>query len=123
MKYKTLHLNLTKKWFDMILLGLKLEEYREIKKYWVDRICENRKGIEDLLITDTEYRELLDIKKIDTATFSNGFAKKRLQFVIEIKNITIREGREEWGAEKGKKYFVIELGKILPTKNISNEIK
>lgn len=35
---KTLHLNLKKKWFDMILSGEKTEEYREIKGYWIDRL-------------------------------------------------------------------------------------
>ena len=29
-----LHLNLTKKWFDMIEAGEKKEEYREIKPFW-----------------------------------------------------------------------------------------
>ncbi|HET8736229.1 MAG TPA: ASCH domain-containing protein, partial [Pricia sp.] len=35
---KTLHLNLKKKWFDMILSGEKKEEYREIKEYWIGRL-------------------------------------------------------------------------------------
>ena len=34
---KALHLNLKRKWFDMILSGYKKEEYREIKAYWINR--------------------------------------------------------------------------------------
>lgn len=38
MEKKILHLTLKKKWFDMILSGVKKEEYREVKAYWVDRL-------------------------------------------------------------------------------------
>ena len=34
-KDKTLYLTLKKQWFDMINDGIKTEEYREIKPYWV----------------------------------------------------------------------------------------
>ena len=33
-----LHLTLKKYWFDMIKSGIKKEEYREIKDYWVKRL-------------------------------------------------------------------------------------
>ena len=39
---KKLHLNLKRKWFDMILSGEKKEEYREFKKYWIDRLTEDK---------------------------------------------------------------------------------
>ena len=32
-------LPIKKKWFDMIKLGVKTEEYREVKDYWVNRLC------------------------------------------------------------------------------------
>ena len=35
---KTLHLTLNKKWFDMIAAGVKKEEYRSIKTYWIKRL-------------------------------------------------------------------------------------
>lgn len=34
-KDKILYLTLKKQWFDMINDGIKTEEYREIKPYWV----------------------------------------------------------------------------------------
>ena len=92
---QTLHLNLTKKWYDMILSGEKKEEYRELSDYWKIRMKNVR------------------TKNIQTITFSNGYAKNRRQFVIELLYISIRTGIIEWGAENDKVYFVIHLGKLL----------
>jgi len=92
---KTLHLNLQKKWFDMILAGEKAEEYRDITEYWIKRLQ----------------------KDFDTITFSNGYAKNRPQFEIEFKNIDIDYGIHKWGAVSYKKYFVLRLGSILNKQN------
>ena len=94
----TLHLTLKKKWFDMILLENKKEEYREIKPYWANRIC---------------------AKKYKYITFRNGYARNAPQFTIELKSITPSTGKPEWGAEEGKTYFVLLLGNIINTKNIN----
>jgi len=131
---KTLHLNLIRQWFDIVYKLIKPEEYREIKLYWCVRfllyhgdhhkesewecilggICAQYnlnddadailKGIKEGLIT---------FKPFDTITFSNGHKKDRDQFEIELKSIEIREGKTKWGAEPGKKYFVLAVGKIL----------
>ena len=98
---KTLHLNLKRKWFDLIKSGEKKEEYRERKEYWNIRL-----GMSDLI----EYPELYEF---DSVTFSNGYAKNRDQFKIELKEISIGEGNPDWGAIPGKKYFVLELGEVL----------
>ena len=89
---KILYLTLNKKWFDLIKSGEKTEEYREIKPYWEKRF----EGINSGMLH-----------------FKNGYSKKAPHFIIELKGTEIREGKEEWGAEKGKKYFVLKLGKIL----------
>jgi len=102
---KELHLNVKRKWFDMILSGEKTEEYREIKNYWVNRL-----GI---------YVGINKIKMpFDSIIFSNGYAKNRDQFKIELKSIRMAEGKEEWGAEEKKEYFVLELGEIIWKKKI-----
>lgn len=93
----TLHLTLKKKWFDMILSGEKTEEYREIKPYWTNRFYS---------------------KKYHYITFRNGYATNAPQFTIELKSIITSIGKPEWGAEEGKTYFVLSLGKIINTKNI-----
>jgi len=92
---KTLHLNLHKKWFDMIQSGEKKEEYRELTDYWKTRMNNVKKEC------------------VGTITFSNGYAKDRRQIVVELLYISIRKGLLEWGAEKDKVYFVIHLGRIL----------
>jgi len=129
MKKKTLHLNLKKKWFDMILSGEKKEEYREIKTHYLSRLVDfktmhhhKKQGVfeesycypEDLpdLVSYYFKRNEIQGNSFDTVTFSNGYAKDRPQFEIEFKGIEIREGSPEWGAICGIKYFVIKLGKI-----------
>jgi hypothetical protein len=92
-----LHLTLKKNWFDLILSGEKKEEYREIKPYWEKRLIG---------------------KKYDRIIFRNGYGKNAPWFAIELKEITQGAGKSEWGAEKGKQYFVLSLGEIINTKNI-----
>lgn len=106
---KTLHLTLKKKWFLLILHKIKLEEYREIKPFWISRISTIPK----------EYSNWDEgIKDFDTITFKNGYVADAPEMVVECKGIAIKEGKPEWGAVQGTKYFVISLGKILSTKNI-----
>ncbi len=124
---KTLHLNLKKKWFEMIFIGVKTEEYRELTPYWIKRIlCDIGRTCQ---FFDEKYKlkEGRDIPKayfkpFDTITFSNGYDTYRPQFEIELKGIEIREGNPEWGAEPGKKYFVLKLGEILGDVNCARFI-
>jgi hypothetical protein len=127
----TLHLNLKKKWFDMIASGEKKEEYRNLTPYWTKRLIEvdypeeakndNKWISEDIvydLLNNHDFKTVMkaywaEIKKFETITFSNGFSKNRNQFVIELKGIDVDTGLTEWGAEYNKKYFCLELGKIL----------
>jgi len=94
----TLHLTIKKKWFDMILSGEKTEEYRDIKPYY------------NLRLIGKEY---------DTVVFRNGYARDAPSLTIELKTIHFGTGKPEWGAEEGKTYFVLSLGKIINTKNIN----
>ena len=94
----TLHLTIKKKWFAMILLGEKTEEYRDIKPYY------------NLRLIGKEY---------DTVVFRNGYARDAPSLTIELKTIRFGTGKPEWGAEEGKTYFVLSLGKIINTKNIN----
>lgn len=93
----TLHLNLHGKWFDMILSGIKKEEYREMKPFW--------------------HRRFLSGKLFDTITFSNGYGKNRRQFVIECKGVQSSLGIVEWGAPEGVCVYILKLGKILRRNN------
>ena len=91
-----LNLVLTAKWFDMIAKGIKKEEYRAINQYWINRLCVSNKEIE--------------IKHFDEVCFHRGYTKTTMVFNIE--DITIGEGRKEWGAPD-KEVFIIKLGNRL----------
>lgn len=93
----TLHLTLKKQWFDMILSGVKTEEYRDIKPYY------------NLRLLGKEY---------DSVIFRNGYARDAPSLTIELKSIRFGTGNPEWGAVPNRKYFVLYLGKIINTKNI-----
>jgi hypothetical protein len=100
-----LHLNLKKKWFDMILSGEKKEEYREIKPYW-ERYF--NKELNLIIIKNKIW-----FPSAVNICFSNGYAKDRRQFFIECKNLHVGYGRKDWGAEIGNQYFVLSLGIIV----------
>lgn len=101
-----LRLTLKKKWFDMILLGVKKEEYREIKPYWIKRLVANP------LLSGIVF------KRFTHVSFKNGYNKNSREILIEVEDVRVSKGNAEWGATEGIKYFVIELGKIVQTKNM-----
>lgn len=85
-----------KQYFDMIDSGIKLEEYRDIKKHWIQRICSS-------WIPKPIFR------RFDTLTIINGYRKDSRRKTVKIGKIFIGEGKPEWGAVPGKKYFVIPI--------------
>ena len=98
---KILTLSLKKQWFDLIKSGIKKEEYRDGNEYWEKRLIYNK-------LTDGP--ENAQFKHYDKLVFTLGYPKsddttRRLEF--KNPKIRIGEGRPEWGAEPGKKYFVI----------------
>lgn len=124
---KPLQLTLNKKWFDLIKSGEKKEEYREIKGYWARRLLDFNSKLSDLafeqLINDLKkFRsddwllgQMLffydaDFKDFNTVRFRNGYVKNAPAMELHCQGITIAQGREEWGADPGKYYFVIRLG-------------
>lgn len=87
---KILHLNLKKKYFNLILLGEKTTEYREIKEYWVKR---------------------LQNKEYDVIRFQNGYSKDAPFFFAEYLGYEI-ENRTFEITGKTIPVFAIKLGKI-----------
>jgi len=59
-------------------------------------------------------------KKFDTITFSNGYAKDRPQFEIELKGIKIKKEKCRWGIVPGEAYFILKLGEILRVKRLTD---
>ena len=92
---KTLHLNLTAKWYTMIESGVKKEEYREIKDYWKKR----------LIAYDHRF------KSFDIVVFSYGYTKRRMAF--RVNSVTIGRGLIEWGAPLNEDVYIISLGERI----------
>jgi hypothetical protein len=98
---RIIHLNLKdsheEPWFSMVRSGVKKEEYREIKPYWIDRLQPIIDGVKPCP---------------NVIIFSNGYAKNRPSFMIECKGLRIGSGKSEWGARPGIDYYVFKLGGI-----------
>lgn len=111
-----LHLPLKAEWYNLIESGIKTEEYREIKPFWIKRLCTKEtisKLNIDLIASDrkallTLYgMNIFRFKDYDKVKFSYGYTKKTMTF--EIINISIGKGKEEWGAMDDL-LFIIKLG-------------
>jgi len=114
---KVLTATLKKQWYDMTLSGVKKEEYREIKPYWIRRLVrtswleQTPEG--EWTIDPAEYEDIAFIPFTHTH-FTNGYGKHRPSMLIECKGIRIGIGRPEWGAPDYP-VFIIEHGGIITT--------
>lgn len=118
---RTLHLVLKRKWWELIASGEKKEEYRDITDYWVRRLCFSRidglckeppfKGFDQCYYCQMIAGEDYCAFPFDAVTFHLGYSNTTMTF--EIEKISIGKGREEWGADPDKLYFVIKLSKRL----------
>ena len=98
-----LYLPLKKKWFDMIVSGIKKEEYREINDYWTKRLVKTEGNlIDDFTFKHFDYVEFT----LGYPSADNTDARARFKFDGIEKNT----GRIEWGAESEKIYYVIKIG-------------
>lgn len=119
---KPLFLTLKKQWFEMTRDGGKMEEYREIKGYWASRLLYKipvpwggyLSAWSDIAAGDYDFKNWKSamggapvFEKFQHAYLRLGYRSDAPQLLREIKEIVIAEGRPEWGAEPGKKYFVI----------------
>lgn len=99
-----LTLTIKKKWFDMIKSGEKKEEYRKINTYYTSRFFSNFNasgiGLEYILKNDVEVNMFLKLR--------NGY-KKDSPSIICYCHINKGYGKEEWGAEPGKLYYVLKI--------------
>jgi len=115
---KMLTLPIKKKWFDMILSGGKKEEYREIKPYYTARLANlfcvhtthseyHSRNIKSFLQSEcakkNTYREVM---------FRNGYSKNSPSFIAKC-TLSVGTGKEEWGAEKHRNYFVLTIHEII----------
>lgn len=125
-----LRLPLKRKWFEMTKAGIKTEDYRELKPYWLMRLF----NYHDPEMWDESYGDdtISELKLHDPEIVlsSEGHTRRIYEYNIitlgypkktdtdkilklEHKGVEIRTGNPEWGAEPGKLYFVIKHGRIL----------
>lgn len=115
---KILDLVLKGKWYDMIASGEKREEYREIKSYWIKRLCFTRKDNPYVYcITEKCCQEYLADASddwmaypFDAVRFRRGYTNTTMLFKCE--GISIGHGRKEWGAPE-EEVFIIKLGERI----------
>lgn len=120
-------LPIKKKWYDMIRNGTKTEEYREIKPYYDCRF-QNAFGAiwagTELLQGELVPEEIRK-EPIQTVYFKNGYGKQAPYLTAEC-SLRVGSGREEWGAEKGKEYYILEIQglseQVMHKKGASDEI-
>ena len=102
---KVLHLNLKKKWFDMIASGEKKEEYREIKPHWIKRL-------KDHSLTNPKA-----FQHYDVVCFRNGYQKDAPEMWVDFKGIRVGKAKSEWSDNWQGLVFIIELGRVLAKRN------
>jgi len=133
---KNLQLSLKTKWFEMTDTNGKTEDYREINEYWWKRLVFQHKKVfrytygYDIDLLDKQTIEVainrivkdsLKVKMIGFKPFTHnimtlGYPKStdisRIK-IFEHAGIEIGYGKEEWGAEPNKLYFIIKHGKRI----------
>ena len=116
-----LQLSLITKWFELSEPDQKTEDYRSITPYWYAQLClydgkKRSKMFWEFFSINNGDTSKISFVKFTTNTLTKGYPPKEdmsRKKVYEHKGIEIRKGREEWGAEPGKLYFVIKHGKRL----------
>ena len=95
-----------KQWMDMILSGVKTEEYREMKPYWGTRLAklfgfDSEKDLEEYL---RKYKNT----SVEDVIFRNGYSNDSPTYKFRC-YLSIGEGKEEWGAVKGEQYYILNI--------------
>ncbi len=104
-------LPIKKKWYDMIRSGEKEEEYREIKPYYKTRFYN---AVKEVLDKETFAQAataliLYDNTVMLDVVFRNGYSKSSPQIKCKCIFKGKGQGKQEWGAEPGKEYYILEI--------------
>ena len=106
---KVLTLTVSKQWFDMIVADEKIEEYREIKPYWIKRLTTNCEVEYDVAL-ETYCGKVL-YRPYTHVLFINGYRKDSQRIEKEIESITIGKPKKGLCPDKwlDKEFFVIKF--------------
>ena len=106
----------------MIASGEKMEEYREVCHYWARRLLNEQyrwytmntdypKDFLGWIREHLEHREDIQFRPFKKVCFHLGYTNTTMTFRIGY--FILSTGKEEWGAEPNKMYFVIKLGERI----------
>lgn len=107
-----LDLVLKAEWFEKIKSGKKTVEYREVKKYWGERMFAKLPN----------YKTVFAEQIVDKVLFSKGYDRKE-QMLFKIKKIEILTSGLETDLKTKKPVYAIHLGKQLNIVNWYKENK
>lgn len=99
---KVLDLVMKSVWFEKIKNGEKNIEYREVKKYWGERMFAKLPG----------HKAVYSEQIVDKVLFSNGYKRKE-QMLFKIKKIEILRSGINTDLHIDKPVYAIHLGKQL----------
>lgn len=121
-----LKLTVTKEFFDLIKSGEKLEEYREIKPYWLVRFIDWKGmaiSLKEEMCTDLKrntsaarwnfdnnYCQNIQYSHVE---FKNGYAKDAPTIITKCKKITIGKPTKQGSQLFKDDVFIISLGTLV----------
>ena len=107
---RVLDLPLKKEWYDMIESGIKTEEYRDLKPFWVKRIFRCYRNCSSSF--DCSRCGFLPVSnvKLEQVCFRYGYTSRHMVFAIE--SITVGLGNPDWGAP-AHPVIIIKLGERI----------
>lgn len=109
-------------WYEMLLRGEKEDEYREIKPFYEVRFSNCfREFLDNMTVggkhgtlNEWLFTGLVDFRVY--VTFRNGYSARSPSFDAEC-TLSIGEGRPEWGAVPGVRYYRLHIEKITEGKD------
>ena len=113
-----LTLPIKKKWFDMILNGIKKEEYREIKPYYDSRLLTlfGAVMVDGKLLQGNAVPSEIRRAAVQPVIFRNGYGRNCPELLANC-TLAAKEGRPEWGAEPGVRYYTLQIQEVIVNKN------
>lgn len=102
---KNLVLPVNTYWGDIIDSGQIDWDYREVKPYWISRICSCPSGTTDIATI------VKSIRKFDTVTLFNRHNGHKS--VYSVDDIVVIDGSKYDLFQNGKFYFIIKLGRVI----------
>lgn len=99
-----------KKWFDMEVSGIKLEEYRNMSDYYEVRlrnILKRKYGFEGGVTAMSLVKSGQRVR-LGTVMQRNGYSTASPHFSY-VAWLSSGAGKPEWGAIEGKKYFIFHI--------------